>query len=76
MVPFFTFPFGYRTQIKRLLWEVDSNTVLLQQTRKISDKQSNLHLKQLEKEQTKLKVSRRKEILKIRVKINGIETKK
>ena len=76
MVPFFTFRFGYRTQIKRLLWEVDSNTVLLQQPRKISDKQSNLHLKQLEKEQTKLKVSRRKEILKIRVKINGIETKK
>ena len=75
-VPFSTFPLGYRTQIKRLLGEVDSDTVLLQETRKLSDKQSNLHLKQLEKEeQTKLKVSRRKEIIKIRVKINEIETK-
>ena len=36
-----------------------------------------LHLKQLEKEeQTKPKVSRRKEIIKIRAEINGIETKK
>ena len=36
-----------------------------------------LHLKQLEKEeQTKPKVSRRKEIMKIRVEINEIETKK
>ena len=35
-----------------------------------------LHLKQLEKEQTKLKVSRRKEIIKIRAEINEIETKK
>ena len=36
-----------------------------------------LHLKQLEKEeQTKPKVSRRKEIIKIRVEINEIETKK
>ena len=36
-----------------------------------------LHLKQLEKEeQTKSKVSRRKEIIKIRAKINEIETKK
>ena len=37
----------------------------------------NLHLKELEKEeQTKPKVSRRKEIIKIRAKINEIETKK
>ena len=36
-----------------------------------------LHLKELEKEgQTKRKVSRRKEIIKIRAGINGIETKK
>ena len=35
-----------------------------------------LHLKQLEKEQTKPKVSRRKEILKIRAEINEIETLK
>ena len=36
-----------------------------------------LHLKQLEKEeQTKPKVSRRKEIIKIRAEINAIETKK
>ena len=36
-----------------------------------------LHLKELEKEeQTKLKVSRRKEIIKIRAEINEIETKK
>ena len=36
----------------------------------------NLHLKQLEKEQTKAKVSRRKEIIKIRAEINETETKK
>ena len=36
-----------------------------------------LHLKELEKEyQTKLKVSRRKEIIKIRAEINEIEMKK
>ena len=35
-----------------------------------------LHLKQLEKEQTKPKVSRRKEIIKIRAEMNEIETKK
>ena len=34
-----------------------------------------LHLKQLEKEQTKPKVSRRKEIIKTREEINEIETK-
>ena len=37
----------------------------------------SLHLKELEKEeQTKPKVSRRKEIIKIRVEINKIQTKK
>ena len=35
-----------------------------------------LHLKQLEKEKTKLKVSRRKEITKIRTETSEIETKK
>ena len=35
-----------------------------------------LHLKELEKEQTKPEVSRRKEIIKIRAEINEIETKK
>ena len=36
----------------------------------------NLHLKELEKEQTKPNISRRKEIIKIRAEINEIETKK
>lgn len=35
-----------------------------------------LHLKQLEREQTRPKVSRRKEIIKIRAEINETETKK
>ena len=35
-----------------------------------------LHLKQLEKEQTNPKVSRRKEIIKIKAEINEIERKK
>ena len=57
--------------------EVYSNTSLPQETRKISNKLSNLHLKELEKEeQTKPKVSRRKEIIKIRAEINEIETNK
>ena len=55
--------------------EVHSNTGLPQETRKISNNLT-LHLKKLEKEeQTKPKVSRRKEIIKIR-EINEIETKK
>ena len=45
------------------------------QTRKISN--PTLHLQELEKgEQTKPKVNRRKEIIKIRVEINEIENKK
>ena len=36
----------------------------------------NLHLKQLEKEQTKPKVNRMKEIIKIRAEIHAIETMK
>ena len=56
--------------------EFYSNTSLPQETRKISNKQPNLHLKQLEKEkQKKPKVSRRKEIIKIRSEINEKEMK-
>ena len=39
-------------------------TILPPQTGKISNKQPNLYLKQLEKEQTNLKVNRRKELIK------------
>ena len=53
--------------------EVYSNTSLPQETRKISNKQHTLTTKE---EQTKAKVSRRKEIIKIRAEINEIETKK
>ena len=57
--------------------EVYSYITMFQETRKISNKQPNPTLKQLEKEeQTKLKVSRRKEIMKIRVEINETEMKK
>ena len=57
--------------------EVYSNTILPQETRKISNKHITLHLKQLEKEeQTKPKVSRRKEIIKVRAEIKGNKTKK
>ena len=56
--------------------EVYSNSISPQETRKISHNLT-LHLKQLEKEeQRKLKVSRRKEIIKIRAEINEIEMKK
>ena len=56
--------------------EVYSNTNLPQETRKISNNLT-LHLKELEKEElTKPKVSKRKEIIKIRAEINEIETKK
>ena len=53
--------------------EVYSYTILPQETRNISNNLT-LHLKQLEKvEQTKPKVSRRKEIIKIRAEINEID---
>ena len=55
--------------------EVYSNKILTLETRKTSNNLI-LHLKQLEKEQTKPKVSRRKEIIKIRAEINEIEMKK
>lgn len=41
--------------------------------KKISNQSSNLHLNALEKEQTKSKASRRKEIVKIGAKINEIK---
>ena len=57
--------------------EVYSNTILPQETRKTQINNLTLHLKELEKEeQTKPKVSRRKEVIKIRAEINEIETKK
>ena len=57
--------------------DVYSNTSLPQESRKISINNLTLHLKELEKEkQTKPKVSRRKEIIKIRAEINEIEAKK
>ena len=53
-----------------------SRTILPQETRKISNNLA-LHLKQLQKEeQTKPKVGRRKEIIKIKAEINKIDTKK
>ena len=57
--------------------KVYSDTILPQETRKSQIKNLTLCLKKIEKEeQTKPKVSRRKEIIKIRVDINEIETKK
>ena len=57
--------------------EVYSKSISPQETRKISNKQSNPTPKQLEKEeQSKHNVSRRKEIIKIRAEINEIEVKK
>ena len=50
-----------------------SDTILPQEMRKISNNLT-LHLKELEKEQTKSKVDTRKEIIKIRAEINEIET--
>ena len=68
-------PMGYSKSSSQR--EVYSNTSLPQETRKSSKKNLTLHLKELEKEeQTKPKVSRRKEIIKIRAEVNEIETKK
>ena len=56
--------------------EVYSNTILTQETRKISNINLIFHLKQLEKEEQKEpQVSRRKEIIKIRSEINEKEMK-
>ena len=55
---------------------VQSNTTLPQETRDKSNKNITLHLKYPEKEEMKNpRVSRRKEILKIRAEINAKETK-
>ena len=57
--------------------EVYSYTSLRQETRKTQINNLTLHLKELEKEeQTKPKVSRRKEIINITAEINEIKTKK
>ena len=57
--------------------EVYSYTSLPQETRKTQINNLTLHLKELEEEeQTKPKVSRRKEIIKIRAEINEIEKKR
>ena len=56
--------------------KVHGNTGLPQETRKNKINNLTLHLKQIEKEEMKNpRVSRRKEILKIRTEINGEETK-
>ena len=56
--------------------KVHSNTGLPQETREKSNNNLNLHLKQLEKEEMKnSRVSRRKEILRLRAQINAKETK-
>ena len=56
--------------------KVHSTTGLPQETRKRQINNLALHLKQLEKEEmNNLRVSRRKEILKIRTEINAKETK-
>ena len=53
-----------------------SNTILSQETRKISNKQSNLTPQAIRERRTKNpKVSRRKEIIKIRSEINEKEMK-
>ena len=57
--------------------EVYSNTIYLGKQEKSQINNLTLHIKQLEKEeQTKPKVSRRKEIIKIRTEINETEMKK
>ena len=55
--------------------EVHSNKCLPQEIRKVWRNSLTLHLKELE-EEMKSKVSRRKEITKVRAEINELETKK
>ena len=64
-------------------WEIYSNTILPQEPRKIKNPQTNLTPKatkeeqqQRQQQQQKTKVSRRKEIIKIRAEINEIVMKK
>ena len=57
--------------------KVYSNTILAQERRESSNKQPNLTPKTIRDGRTeKPKISRRKEIIKIRAEINEIETKK
>ena len=61
-------------QQKQFWREVYNNTILLHETRNISNKQPNLIPKAIkEREQKNAKVSRRKEIIKIRSEINEKE---
>ena len=55
--------------------EVYRDTILSQETRKCRTDNLTLYLKQLEKEQQRPKVSRRKEIINIRAEINEKEMK-
>ena len=57
--------------------EVHSKTGLPKKDRKISNITLTLHLQELkEQQQTKPRVSRRKEIIKIKAELNDIETKR
>ena len=56
--------------------EVYSYTSLPQETRKISNKQSNLASKGTRERTNKTQISRKKEIIRIRAQINETETKK
>ena len=67
-------PMGFSKSIAKDM--VHSNASLPQETRKNQINNLTLHLKQLEKEEMKNpRVSRRKEIIKIRAEINKKETK-
>ena len=56
--------------------ELYSNKILTQETRNISNEKPNLKLKVIRERRTKIpKVSRRKEIIKIRAEINEKERK-
>ena len=56
--------------------EVYSNTILPQETSTTSNKKPNLTWEATRERRAKPKISRRKEITKIRAEINEIETKK
>ena len=56
--------------------QADNNTVLPKESRKVSNEQPNLTPKTTREEQTKPKVGRRKEIIKMRAEVKEIEMKK
>ena len=56
--------------------EVYSNTILPKETRKITNKQPNLTPKATRERRTKPKVSRKKQIMKIKAEIDETEMKK